>query len=132
LRVILPGFTLERREDGPLLQLARLALIVAAPSPCGGPPGKIARRRRRGPEGLRAAGGAQARNVPPRDLPGDRRELRSGPGQRILGAALTKIGGQPESGALRAPLKALREESSHNSVGRSVRLHFMCAHGGLT
>jgi hypothetical protein len=28
----LPGFTLERREDGPLLQLARLALIVEAPS----------------------------------------------------------------------------------------------------
>jgi MFS family permease len=26
---ILPGFTMERREDGPLLQLARLALIVA-------------------------------------------------------------------------------------------------------
>jgi hypothetical protein len=36
LRVILPGFTLERREDGPLLQLARLALIVAAPGRCGG------------------------------------------------------------------------------------------------
>jgi hypothetical protein len=28
--VIFPGFTLERREDGPLLQLVRLALIVAA------------------------------------------------------------------------------------------------------
>ena len=36
LRVILPGFTLKRREDGPLLQIARLALIVAAPSRCGG------------------------------------------------------------------------------------------------
>jgi len=64
LRVILPGFTLERREDGPLLQLARLALIVVALSRCGGPRGRLARRRRRGPEGLRAAGGAQARNVP--------------------------------------------------------------------
>jgi hypothetical protein len=40
LRVILPGFTLECREDGLLLQLARLALIVAAPSLCGGPRGK--------------------------------------------------------------------------------------------
>jgi hypothetical protein len=30
LWVILRGFILERREDGPLLQLARLALIVAA------------------------------------------------------------------------------------------------------
>jgi hypothetical protein len=35
LRMIFPGFTLERREDGPLLQLARLALIVAALSPRG-------------------------------------------------------------------------------------------------
>jgi len=34
--VILPGFTLERREDGPLLQSARLALIVAVLSRCGG------------------------------------------------------------------------------------------------
>jgi hypothetical protein len=45
------------------LQLARLALTVAAPTRCGGPRGGVARRRRRGPEGLRAAGGAQARNV---------------------------------------------------------------------
>jgi hypothetical protein len=57
--VILPGFTLERREDGSLLQLARLALIVAAPGRCGGLRGRFARRRRRGPEGLRAAGGAR-------------------------------------------------------------------------
>jgi hypothetical protein len=35
--VIFPGFTLEHRDDGPLLQLARLALIVAALSRCGGP-----------------------------------------------------------------------------------------------
>jgi len=33
LRVIFPGFTLERRDDGPLLQLARLALIVCAAQP---------------------------------------------------------------------------------------------------
>jgi hypothetical protein len=32
LRLILPGFTLERREDAPLLQIARLALIVATPA----------------------------------------------------------------------------------------------------
>jgi len=36
LQVILLGFTLERREDGPRLQLAGLALIVAASRPCGG------------------------------------------------------------------------------------------------
>jgi hypothetical protein len=53
----------DRPEDDPLLQSGRLALIVAAPRRCGGPRGRLARRRRRGPEGLRAAGGAQARNV---------------------------------------------------------------------
>ncbi len=31
--MIFPGFTLERRDDGPLLQLARLALIVCAAQP---------------------------------------------------------------------------------------------------
>jgi hypothetical protein len=51
LRVIFPGFILERREDGPLLQLARLALIVAAPGRCGGPRGQLARRRRRARQG---------------------------------------------------------------------------------
>jgi hypothetical protein len=40
------------------LQLARLALIVAALGRCGGPRGLFARRRRRGPEGLSAAIGA--------------------------------------------------------------------------
>jgi hypothetical protein len=49
----------------PLLQLVCLALIVAAPGRCGGLRGQHARRRRRGPEGLRAASGAQARNVSP-------------------------------------------------------------------
>jgi len=48
-----------------LLQFARLALIVAAPGRCVGPRGRLARRRRRGPGGLRAANGAQARNVSP-------------------------------------------------------------------
>jgi hypothetical protein len=33
----LPGFTLERREDGSLLQLARRVLIVAALSRCACP-----------------------------------------------------------------------------------------------
>jgi len=51
LRVILPGFTLERREDGPLLQFARLALIVTAVSRCGGSRGLLARRRRRARQG---------------------------------------------------------------------------------
>jgi hypothetical protein len=39
LRVILTNITLERQEDGPLLQLARLALIVAEFGRCGGPMG---------------------------------------------------------------------------------------------
>ncbi len=88
------------------MQLALLGLIVAALSPRGGgPTGQIARRRRRGPEGLRAAGGAQARYVALRGLPGDGQDLRRAPGQRIHRAALTKIGGQPGPGALRVPLK---------------------------
>jgi hypothetical protein len=36
-----------------------------APGRFSGPRGRLARRRRRGPKGLRAASGAQARNVPP-------------------------------------------------------------------
>ena len=99
------SFTLERREDGSLLQLARLALIVAALSRCGGPRGQVARRRRRGPEGLRAASGAQARNGPPRGLPDVGRKLRLAPGQLSLRATLTKIAASPRPGALRAPLK---------------------------
>jgi hypothetical protein len=47
------------------MQFARLALVVAALGRCGGLRGRLARRCRRGPEGLRAAGGAQARNVSP-------------------------------------------------------------------
>jgi hypothetical protein len=43
------SFTLERRSMVLLLQLARLALIVAALSRCGGLRGRFARRRRRGP-----------------------------------------------------------------------------------
>ena len=58
-------FTLDRRRDS-RLQLACLALIVAALDWCGGPRGEFARRGRRGPEGLRAAGGAQARNLSPK------------------------------------------------------------------
>ncbi len=94
MAVIFHGSRLDRREDGPLLQLVRLALIVAAPSRCGGPRGRIPRRRRRGPEGLRAVGGAQARNGLPKGPPGDAEAVpRSG--QRVLRAALAKIGGQP-------------------------------------
>jgi hypothetical protein len=47
-----PSLTMERREDGPPVRLPRLALIVAALNRCGGPRGGLARRRRRGPEGL--------------------------------------------------------------------------------
>jgi hypothetical protein len=102
--VILPGFTLERPEDGPLLQLARLALTVAALNPVRGPRGQLARRRRRGPQGLRAAGGAQARNVPPGGLPYDGRELRRTPSVHpSRGAYQDRRPAWP--GALRAPLK---------------------------
>ena len=75
------------------MQLARLALVVAAPSRCGGPRGRIARRRCRGPEGLRAAGGAQARNVP-----GKARPVTDGAAPCPVSAtcaALTMSGTQP-------------------------------------
>lgn len=84
--IILPASRWSGREDGPLLQFARLALIVAALSRCGGPRGQVA--------------GAQRF---PRCLPSDGRELRRARVQRILRTALAKIGGQPVPGALRAP-----------------------------
>jgi hypothetical protein len=87
------------------LRLARLALIVAAPGRCGGPRGRLARRRRRGPEGLRAAGGAQARNVSLTGPRGDRPERRGVRVSVILARRLPRSGGQPGPGALRAPLK---------------------------
>ena len=43
LQVILPGFTLKPRGGWPLFQLTRLALIVAVPDQCGGPPGTCPR-----------------------------------------------------------------------------------------
>jgi len=82
------------------LQLARLALIVATPSRYGGPRGRLARRRRRGPEGLRAASGAQARNVLPEGPPGDRHELRC---VRVTDAARGAYPGATASRVRRAP-----------------------------
>lgn len=95
--MILPGFTLERREGGPLLQLARLALFVAAPGRCGGLREQLARRRRRGTECLRAASGAQARNVSLEGSPGDRRELRRARISVILARRLPRSDGHPGS-----------------------------------
>jgi hypothetical protein len=99
--VILVGFTLERREDSPLLQLAGVALIVAAPRRCGGPRGQLARRGRRGPEGLRAAGGAQARS--PEGPAGDRRELR----RARLSAVLAQCDPEAAAGRARRAPRAL-------------------------
>ena len=62
LTVILRGSMLDRREDGSLCAaraLARCDLQLARPVP-----GPGARRRRRGPKGLRAARGAQRMTVP--------------------------------------------------------------------
>jgi hypothetical protein len=77
-------------EDDPLLQLARSALIVAAPSRCGGHRGQLARRRRRGPAGPKSGRRRPARNVP--EGPSDRRVLRRVAGQRFCCAALAKMG----------------------------------------
>ena len=95
---------MDRREDGSLLQLARLALIVAAPGRCGGLRGRPARRRRRGTECLRAASGAQARNVPRNARSVTRRELRRIRDSVIL-ARRYRERRPAGSGALRAPLK---------------------------
>ena len=100
--MILPGFTLERREDGPLLQVARQALIVAAPGRCGGPRGRLARRRRRGPEGLSAAGGAQARDIPREGPPCDRQKLRRARVSVILARRLPSAAPGPARRAPRA------------------------------
>jgi hypothetical protein len=112
--VILSGFTLERREDGPLLQPAHLALVFAALSRCGGLWGRLAGRRRRGPEGLRAAGGARARNVSRKPRPVIGGSCAAfGPASSSRGARLGS-GGQPRPGALCAPLID-SEETPHHS-----------------
>ena len=85
----LPRLHTGASEDGPLLQIARLALTVAAPGRSGGPRGRLARRRRRGTECLRAASGAQARNVSREGPAGDRRELRRVRVSVILARRLT-------------------------------------------
>ena len=92
------------------------ALAVRAPgaglgaSRCDGPRGRLARRRRRGPEGLRAADGAQARNVP--------RELCQVTGESCAasGSAHSSRGVYQDRrpagpGALRAPLKTYGKSS---------------------
>jgi hypothetical protein len=78
------------------LRLARLALIVAAPGRCGGLRGRLARRRRRGPEGLRAARGAQARTVPRKACP------VTGGSCAASGPASTSRGAYPGAVASRA------------------------------
>ncbi len=50
----------------PLVQVAHFALIVGCWTWGDGPLGRLARRRRRGPEGQRAAGGHPGRNIPMR------------------------------------------------------------------
>ncbi len=80
------------------LQLAP-ALIVAALSRFGGPRGQVARRRRRGLEALRAAGGAQARNIPLKARSVTGRQLRR---TRVILSGVPEIVGQPGP-ARRAP-----------------------------
>ena len=102
------------------MQLARLALIVAVPGRCGGSRGGLARRRRRGPEGLRAAGGAQARNVSPEGLPDAGQQLRRAcvsvpAARRLPRSAISRV---PAGGS--APLKTLEKVLTGRMVSRMV------------
>ena len=56
-------------------------------------------------QGKRRQAAPGARRLPVKAQPVSGRQLRRVRSQRILRGALTKIGGQPGSGALRAPLK---------------------------
>ena len=97
--MISPGFILERREGGPLLPLARLALIVAAPSRCRGLRGTIRQ-------------GAQR---PLESSPGDRRELRHVAVSAILARGFPDR--QPAGpGALRAPLKIVMKVLTRSTL----------------
>jgi len=85
------------------LQFVRLAVIVAVLSRDGGLRGRLARRRRRGPEGLERQAVPGHATSPPEGPPGDRPGLR-----RVrVNASVTRCLLDPwpaRPGALRAPL----------------------------
>jgi hypothetical protein len=85
------------------------ALIVAAPRRCGGPRGRLARRRRRGPagpkSGRRRPGAQCSPESPARSSAGV--VSRSGLCNHSRGATHERRPAEP--GALRAPLKALEK-----------------------
>jgi hypothetical protein len=82
---------------------ARASADVAAGCLYSRPRGIGVRRRRRGPEGLRAAGGARRTTFPIGGQLGDGRVLRR-PGVSASVRRAPKIGDHAGSGALRAPL----------------------------
>src|SRR5262249_5812459 len=84
--------------------------------------GQLARRRRRGPEGLRAASGAPARNVPPEGPPGDRPELCRARVRVTLARRLPRERWPAGSGALRAPLKYVEIVITRSDNTRCRRL----------
>ena len=98
------GFTLQRPEDGPRsCNATDLPLTVAALIWRRGDDSRA--RRRRGPESLRAAGGALARNSPGTACPVTGGTWAA-PGQRIRRAALPECGGPNRARrAVGAPLK---------------------------
>jgi hypothetical protein len=106
----LPGFTLERREDGSLLQLARLALIVAAPGRCGGPGGDDSRADAAVPGRAKSGRRRPGAHRSPRRLPmtGERCAAQRS-AHRSRGACRDRRPAGP--GALRAPLKPQRKLS---------------------
>jgi hypothetical protein len=108
------------------------ALIARAPGAdrccacrCGGPRGHLARRRRRGPEGLSAASGAKARNVSRKArLVICRSCAASGSPPSARGAHPGATASRP--GAFRAPLRMYRK-SYKDLPGCKVRLRLMIA-----
>jgi hypothetical protein len=83
----------------------RASADVAASCPSGGPAGVSARRRRRGPPGPKEGSRRPARHGFPLEADQLRADAAPRSNQPLTRASLSRCGGQPPLGALRAPLK---------------------------
>ena len=102
--MILQGFTMQAPEGWPAAVTPRATADVAASCPSGGPAGVSPRRRRRGPLGPKEGSRRPAPRFP---LEADQLRADAAPrsSRRFTRAELSRCGGQPPPGALRAPLK---------------------------